>query len=83
MTQTELSLNTKESQAKKVLRVLKIKGRITNVELVQMHILRGSERIRELKADGYRIVTNHIKGGLWEYVFKGHEDDAREWDAGR
>jgi hypothetical protein len=75
MTQTELSPTTKESQAQKILKVLKDKGRITNVEIIKMYILRGSERIRELKKDGYRIVTHHVKGGIWEYVYMGHEDD--------
>lgn len=84
--QTELKLSTKDSQAKRILRTLKAKGRITNVEIIDMHILRGSERIRELKGDGYRIVTNHIKGGIWEYVYRGHEDDdeprVKEFDSG-
>lgn len=75
-----------ESQTKRILKFLKLKGRITNVEMVRMRILRGSERIRELKKDGYIIVSHHINGGLWEYVFKGHEDDelkCKEWDTGR
>lgn len=84
--QTELNLTTRESHAKRILKVLKAKGRITNVEMYNMYIHRGSERIRELKADGYRIVSHHVKGPLWEYVFKGHEDDEplhKEWDTGR
>lgn len=77
---------TTESQAKRILKFLKLKGRITNVEMVRMRILRGSERIRELKKDGYIIVSHHLTGGLWEYVYKGHEDDEpkfKEWDTGR
>lgn len=82
-----MDLQTRESQARRILKFLKLKGRITNVEMVRMRILRGSERIRELKADGYIIVTNHVKGGIWEYVYKGHEDDDdepphKEFDSG-
>lgn len=65
----------KETQAKQILKILRTNGKITNYEMWNMHIQRGSERIRELKADGYRIVSHHVKGPLWEYVFKGHEDD--------
>lgn len=75
---------TKESQAKQILKVLKIKGRISNVEIINMRILRGSERIRELKKDGYRIVSNRVKGGIWEYIYRGHEDDeGKLFDSGR
>lgn len=84
--QTELNLNTRESQCKRILKVLKTKGRVTNIELVNMCILRGSERIRELKGDGYRIVSHRVHGGVWEYIFKGHEDDdeprVKEFDCG-
>lgn len=83
---SELKSTDKITQTKRILKVLKTKGRVTNVELVTMRILRGSERIRELKGDGYRIVSHHVMGGVWEYVYKGHEDDdeprVKEFDCG-
>lgn len=74
----------KESQAKQILKVLKSRGKITNVDMFGMYIMRGSERIRELKKDGYRIVSYHVGGTLWEYRYTGHEDDEPKlFDAGR
>lgn len=63
------------SQCARILKRLQQRGRITNVEMISMRILRGSERIRNLKAEGYVIKSNRVKGGLWEYVYFGHEDD--------
>jgi len=38
-------------------------GSSTNVEAVQMHILRLSERIRELEADGFSIRGDWVREG--------------------
>ncbi|HEY5806157.1 MAG TPA: helix-turn-helix domain-containing protein [Candidatus Saccharimonadales bacterium] len=79
-------LATRETQAKRILNFLKAEGKATNVELNRMGIFRYGARIKELRDDGYRIVSVHVKDGLWEFVYKGHEDDEpnhKEWDAGR
>lgn len=38
-----------------------------------------SSRLKELKKDGHIIVAAYIKPGLWEYTYKGHEDNVREY----
>ena len=58
------------SQIARVLKRLQQNGHVTNVELIHMRILRGSERVRELREEGHRV-----KGGLWEYVYMGKRDD--------
>ena len=63
------------SQTGQILKHLKEKGSMTNTDMWNRRIQRGSERIRELKKEGYIIVSNHVKGPLWEYVYKGHIDD--------
>jgi len=87
MTQTELKLNTRETQAKRILKFLKLKGEVTNVEIVRMGIFRYSARLADLRKDGYMIPAVHVKDGLWKYVFKGHRDDDdepphKEYDTG-
>lgn len=66
---------SKLSQTGEILKYLKEHGSMTNTDMWNRRIQRGSERIRELKREGYIIVTNHVKGPLWEYIYKGHEDD--------
>ena len=63
------------SQIARVLKLLQQNGHVTNVELIHMRILRGSERVRELREEGHRIVSHRVKGGLWEYVYMGKRDD--------
>ena len=62
---------TKEAR---ILRLLKSKGRATNAELNRICFRYGA-RIHDLRSDGYIIVTNRLKSGLFEFVFKGHKDD--------
>lgn len=66
------------SQTGQILKHLKEHGSMTNTDMWNRRIQRGSERIRELKKEGYIIVSNHVKGPLWEYVYKGHIDDEPE-----
>lgn len=63
------------SQCARILAVLKKHRRITNVQMINMNILRGSERIRELKSEGYIITSERLHGGQWEYRYGGHRDD--------
>jgi len=65
------------SQTAQILKYLKEHGSITNADMWNRKIQRGSERIRELKAEGHIIVSNHVKGPLWEYIYKGHEEDEK------
>lgn len=68
----------KISQTAQILNYLKKHGSMTNTDMWNRRIQRGSERIRELKKEGYIIVSNHVKGPLWEYIYKGHKDEAEE-----
>ena len=63
------------SQTGQILKYLKENGSMTNVDMWNRRIHRGSERIRELKKEGHVIVTSHVGGSLWQYVYMGHEDD--------
>ncbi|NIL77162.1 helix-turn-helix domain-containing protein [Rhodococcus sp. B10] len=63
------------SQCARILRVLKKHRRITNVQMINMSVLRGSQRIRELKDEGHVIVSQRVHGGVWEYKYGGHRDD--------
>jgi len=63
------------SQTGTILKHLKEHGSMTNADMWNRRIQRGSERIRELKKEGHLIITNHVDGPLWEYVYNGHVDD--------
>lgn len=72
---------TKETQTRKILKLLKMKRVVTNYELSKI-AFRYSARIMELRKDGYIIVSSHKGGSLWTFTFKGHEDDGKEYDDG-
>lgn len=78
MVQQSLALNDKDAQIKKILRLLKTKGTVTNYELNKI-AFRYSARIKNLRDEGHRIVSNHVGGSLWTFTYKGHEDDEREY----
>lgn len=63
------------SQCGRILKRLKQNGSVTNVELNGMGIFRYSARLRDLREDGWIIVSNHVKDGLWTFVFQGHRDE--------
>ena len=67
--------DTHMSQTGRILKHLKEHGHITNVEMWNMNIQRGSERIRELKKEGYLITSTQYSKTVWAYVYKGHIDD--------
>lgn len=69
---------TKLSQTGQILKHLKENGSMTNTDMWNRRIQRGSERIRELKREGYIIISNHVKGPLWEYIYMGHEDEVKK-----
>lgn len=73
-----LPKETKISQTGQILKYLKEHGSMTNTDMWNRRIQRGSERIRELKSEGHIIVSNHVEGPLWEYIYKGHVDNTIE-----
>lgn len=62
------------TQTERILRLLKTKRRVTNVELFDI-AYRYPARLLELRNDGYLIDSHHIKDSLWEFVYRGHRDD--------
>lgn len=63
------------SQCGRLLKHLKKHRRITNRQLINMGIFRGSARIKDLRDEGWLITSNQVHGGLWEFVLTGHQDD--------
>ncbi|NED70326.1 hypothetical protein G3I15_56345, partial [Streptomyces sp. SID10244] len=63
------------SQCAKLLTHLKKHRRITNRQMINMGIFRGSARIKDLRDEGWIIVTNRVYRGLFEFVLTGHRDD--------
>lgn len=66
---------TKESQAKRILRKLKLQKTVTNFELNQI-CYRYSARIHELRDEGHLIDGPfRVSAGLNKYIYRGHVDD--------
>lgn len=63
------------SHCARLLKHLKKHRRITNRQLINMGIFRGSARIKDLRDEGWLITSNQVHGGLWEFVLVGHRDD--------
>lgn len=62
------------SQVGRLLKRFKRDGRITNIQMVkEMFILRGSERVRDLKAEGHLIKSIRESNTVWVYVYEGVE----------
>lgn len=61
-----------ESQTAKILKLLKKKGKLTNRQLNKI-CFRYAARLHELRKEGHIIVSNHVKEGLWEFVYKGEK----------
>jgi hypothetical protein len=59
------------TQRDRVRRHLEQYGSITNIEAVAMKILRLSERIRELEADGLVLSTSREEHGVYRYTLAG------------
>lgn len=56
------------TQHGKIIKHLRQHGQITNAQLVNMYILRGSERMRELRAEGRGISDAYIvQGHIFAY----------------
>lgn len=65
----------KPSQHERILRVARSKGYISNHDMWDMRIQRGSERIRELKSEGHLFVGQRDTGTRYLYIYKGHQDE--------
>lgn len=66
--------SNKDSQAARILKLLKSKGQATNRELNRI-AFRYSARVADLRREGHNIVSVREKDGLWRFVYKGHRDD--------
>lgn len=64
----------KDTQAARILKLLKAKGQATNRELNRI-AFRYSARLADLRAEGHKIVSVREKDGLWRFVYQGHRDD--------
>lgn len=58
----------KQTQRQRVKAYLLAHGSITNVEAIQMKILRLSERVRELQELGMQIQSTREEHGVWRYT---------------
>ncbi len=58
------------TQTARILRLLKSKRSVTNRELNRICFRYGA-RIHELRQEGHKIVSVHVKDGLWRFVYKG------------
>jgi hypothetical protein len=54
----------------RVLRALQA-GPKTNVDLVAIGGIRATGRISDLRAQGHIIHADHVRGGIWCYVYRG------------
>lgn len=61
------------TQCGRIIRILKAKGSVTNAELNRMGIFRYSARIKDLRDEEWNITTNHLREGLWEFVWDDYE----------
>lgn len=62
----------KLTQTAKILKLLKKNGEATNYEL-SIICLRYSARIKDLRDEGHIIITEHVKGSKWRFVYKEEE----------
>jgi hypothetical protein len=60
-----------ERQRQFILELLQKKGRVSNVELIDMGIFRAAARIEELRKQGHIIDTESVGGGLFYYTYRG------------
>lgn len=59
----------KESQTKRILKLLKEKGTVSNAELNKICFRYGA-RLHDLRRDGHIIVTNRVKEGLYTFTLQ-------------
>ena len=59
-----------ESQTSYILKQFKKHHKLTNTQLNRI-CFRYSARIHDLRNEGHDILAVHIKGSLWEFIYKG------------
>ncbi|MHD0307516.1 hypothetical protein [Rhodococcus erythropolis] len=64
---------TKETHTAKILKLLKTKGKVSNLELRKV-AWRYPARVLDLKHEGHLIRSVHDKGPLWFYIYDGEQD---------
>lgn len=62
-------MGRRKSQTQRILERVK-QGNCTNVDLARIGT-RYTERVRELRKEGHKILALYEKPGLWRYVYKG------------
>ncbi|MBP2522447.1 hypothetical protein BS618_27745 [Rhodococcus erythropolis] len=67
-------ISNKETHTTKILKLLKSKGKVSNLELRKV-AWRYPARVLDLKHEGHLICSVHDKGPLWFYIYDGHQDD--------
>ncbi|WP_223789924.1 helix-turn-helix domain-containing protein [Marinicella meishanensis] len=74
----ERIINSRISQRRKILRILKTIGHISSEQMRDLGFFSGPKRISELKELGYVIYRTQDweRNGLATYWYKGHKGDA-------
>lgn len=62
------------SQTQRILGLLKVKRRATNLELNRI-CWRYAARVHELRREGHKILTERLKRGVYEYIYIGGPDE--------
>lgn len=65
---------TKETHTAKIVKLLKTKGKVSNLELRKV-TWRYAARVLDLKHEGHLIRSVHDKGPLWFYIYDGEQDE--------
>lgn len=66
--------SAKETHTAKILKLLKAKGKVSNLELRKV-AWRYPARVLDLKHEGHLIRSVHDKGPLWFYIYDGEQDE--------
>lgn len=62
-------INRRKSQTQRILDRIR-RGHCTNVDLARIGT-RYTERVRELRKEGHKILAVYERPGLWRYIYKG------------
>ena len=68
-------IDRRTSNTHRVLQFLKEHGVASNTQLQKIGGFRYGARLKNLRDEGHIIVTNHVKDGLWEYVYRGQKQE--------
>lgn len=81
LTQAELKLEMLRRQGTRARLLLEFKRKrtLTTADLMDIAGPGMSSRLKELKRKGYLIDSYYVRPGVWEYVYRGEEDDGKEY----